>query len=156
VRFCFLENRYRSQMDLSWASIAAADKVIGRWREKYADKFQLDVNFNDPLIEEVYQDFANDLDTPRALQRLRNLEKSDHCDDRIKSQIFISLDPLLGLDLARKEIFELTAEQEELLKARHEARSSKNYAESDRIRNLLAAQKIEVSDSSDGQSWRKI
>lgn len=156
VRFCFLENRYRSQMDLSWASIAAADKVIRRWREKYADNHQASAHVEDPVIDEVYQDFASDLDTPRALQRLRNLEKSDLHDDQTKSAIFIALDALLGLDLTRKESFELTAEQEELLRARQEARASKNYAESDRIRDLLAAQKIEVSDSSTGQSWRKI
>ncbi|MEI6216273.1 MAG: cysteine--tRNA ligase, partial [Actinomycetes bacterium] len=34
LRFCFLENRYRSQMDLSWESISAADSTLARWRTK--------------------------------------------------------------------------------------------------------------------------
>ena len=36
LRLCFLENRYRSQMDLSWDSLKAAHLLIQRWREKTA------------------------------------------------------------------------------------------------------------------------
>mgnify|MGYP003333488010 CR=1 FL=1 len=32
LRFCFLENRYRSQMDLSWESITAAHQTLAKWR----------------------------------------------------------------------------------------------------------------------------
>ncbi len=35
LRFCFLENRYRSQMDLSWNSISAAHSTLQRLRAKY-------------------------------------------------------------------------------------------------------------------------
>ena len=33
LRFALMENRYRSQMDLSWASLDAAHDVLRRWRE---------------------------------------------------------------------------------------------------------------------------
>ena len=32
LRLCFLENRYRSQMDLSWESLKAAHGLLQRWR----------------------------------------------------------------------------------------------------------------------------
>jgi cysteinyl-tRNA synthetase len=34
IRLCFLENKYRSQMDLTWNSIEAADETLKRWRMK--------------------------------------------------------------------------------------------------------------------------
>ena len=35
LRLCFLENRYRSQMDLTWDSLRAADATLDRWRKKW-------------------------------------------------------------------------------------------------------------------------
>ena len=74
VRFCFMENRYRSQMDLSWQSITAADATLRRWRERYATwrgPVAADSDLVQRRIAAVIADFANDLDTPRAMIKLR-------------------------------------------------------------------------------------
>ncbi len=50
----------------------------------------------------------------------------------------------------------LTAEQiEALIEKRSEARKNKNFAESDRIRDELAASGITVLDSKEGTTWRR-
>ena len=43
-----------------------------------------------------------------------------------------------------------------LVLARAEAKKAKNFAEADRIRDELKAQGIEVTDTKDGASWRRI
>jgi cysteinyl-tRNA synthetase len=48
---------------------------------------------------------------------------------------------------------ELTAEAQQLLEQRAAARAAGNWAESDRIRDLLAGDGIDVRDGKDGQSW---
>jgi len=160
VRFCFLENRYRSQMDLSWASITAADRLLRRWRKRFAHhaaspsvkpsrKGQI-------IIEEIASDIANDLDTPRALQRLRTLEKDEQLADSIKSEVFATIDRVLGLDLMRIEVEparELGEAESLLLEARIQARAAKDYAKSDQLRDLLADRGIEVRDEVNGQVW---
>ena len=44
-------------------------------------------------------------------------------------------------------------EQKQLLEHRRAARDEGNFAESDRLRDLLKSQGIEVRDNPDGQSW---
>jgi len=51
---------------------------------------------------------------------------------------------------------ELTAEQiEALIQARRDARTNKNWAESDRIRDELIAKGVVLEDNAQGTSWRR-
>jgi cysteinyl-tRNA synthetase len=157
LRLCFLENRYRSQMDLSWESLKAAHSLLQRWREKIK-VWQQDSNIDSPLtqklIEEIVTDFRQDLDTPRALQKLRNLEKSDSISDGSKHLVFKSVDQLFGLNLlnqiAQKE---LSLDAQKLLQQREVARKSGDFSQSDRLRNELEKLGVAVKDSKSGQSW---
>jgi cysteinyl-tRNA synthetase len=95
-----------------------------------------------------------DLDTPRALLRLRAVEKDQLLTPAQKREIFNFADQVFALDLKRVvEVKPLNPEQSDLLEKRVTARSEKNWSESDRIRDLLALDGIVVSDSPDGQSW---
>ncbi|MEI6216988.1 MAG: cysteine--tRNA ligase, partial [Actinomycetes bacterium] len=106
------------------------------------------------LIELIYQDAENDLDTTRTLQRLRSLERDEDFSDADKAAIFLRADAILGLDLNRKPVeVELTSAQKELLEQRFAARAAKNFALSDQLRDELIGIGIRVSDTADGQSW---
>jgi len=151
LRFSLLENRYRSQMDLTWAALGAANSTLRRWRTAMATWGAGDQGL---LDEEIAAAIAKDLDTPRVMLRLRALEKSASHSDEVKRAIFLYADALLGLDLTRPvEILPLSAEQSELLTARAVARQTKNWSESDRLRDLLVNEGIAISDGPDGQSW---
>jgi cysteinyl-tRNA synthetase len=107
--------------------------------------------FKDPDITTA---IAKDLDTPRVMLRLRAIEKDQAIPNEMKRSIFLYADSLLGLDLNRPlEVPELSTEQAELLQSRENARVAKNWSESDRLRDLLAASGIAISDGPDGQSW---
>ena len=151
LRLSLLENRYRSQMDLTWAGLEAANLTLRRWRTNMA-------SWGDELNElqdlEVSKAFERDLDTPRALLRLRAVEKDSSLSPEVKRSIFLYADSLLGLELGRTiEIRPLSSDQAKLLQIRKRARESKNWKESDRLRDLLANTGITVSDGPDGQSW---
>jgi cysteinyl-tRNA synthetase len=151
TRFTFLENRYRSQMDLSWASLTAAHTTLKRWRRLVADGGTGLIVEKDREVEEA---FFNDLDTPRALQRLRTIEKDIEITAQRKRALFLYADQVLGLDLDRApEKVVLTAEQVSLLESRAEARAKKDFAESDRLRALLEAGGLVIKDGPEGQSW---
>lgn len=161
VRFCLLENRYRSQMDLSWDAITAADKVIDRWRRIVSlaskDGSALDLSTGMKEIhDEIFGYFATDLDSPRALHRLRAIEKDSCIPLHDKAALLIALEPLLGLDLERAPKVSsrtLSDSDRELLDARIEARRNRDFKESDRLRDLLAERGIEVRDAASGQEW---
>jgi cysteinyl-tRNA synthetase len=95
-----------------------------------------------------------DLDTPRALQRLRAIEQSTTLAPAEKAGIFRFADLILGLDLSRiPEKRELTELQSQLLSQRETARAGKDFAESDRLRTLLEESGLEIQDGPQGQSW---
>jgi cysteinyl-tRNA synthetase len=157
LRVCFLENRYRSQMDLSWESLKAAHILLQRWREKiiiWQQDMQSDSNQVKNLVAEIVLDFSQDLDTPRAIQKLRAIEKDDSISNGVKYEVFKAVDPLFGLDLFKSVLkAELPDELAQLLAARQVARDSKDFKESDRLRVLLAQKGIEVKDNKEGQEW---
>ena len=157
LRVCFLENRYRSQMDLSWESLKAAHILIQRWREKiiiWQQDMQSDSNQVKNLVDEIVLDFSQDLDTPRAIQKLRAIEKDDSISNGVKYEVFKAVDPLFGLDLFKSVLkAELPDDLAQLLAARQVARDSKDFKESDRLRDLLAQKGIEVKDNKAGQEW---
>ena len=151
LRLCFLENRYRSQMDLSWQSISAAHDTIKRWRTKSAIWGASRSIEIDSTILAVLE---NDLDTPRVTTYLRSVEKDNNLTDAQKANAFLFADQVLGLELSRtQEVQELTPELIDLLAQRDSARSAKNWALSDDLRVRLENAGLEISDSSSGQSW---
>ena len=160
LRLCFLENRYRSQMDLSWESLKAAHSLLQRWREKiqlWQRDNNVDIPLTQKLIEEIVTDFRQDLDTPRALQKLRNLEKSESVSDGSKNLVFKAVDQLFGLNLQNKIAQkDLSIEAQKLLAQRAVARESGDFNESDRLRNELEKLGVAVKDSKSGQSWEWI
>ncbi|CAN2214366.1 CysS Cysteinyl-tRNA synthetase [Candidatus Nanopelagicaceae bacterium] len=154
LRLALLENRYRSQMDLTWDSLRAANTTLMRWRTAMAtwgesQNFLADAEIQTALIE--------DLDTPRAVLRLRAIEKDQSISPERKREIFNFVDQVFALDLSRKvEVKPLSKEQMDLVQSRATARADKNWAESDRLRDVLAAEGIAVSDGPQGQSWNWI
>ena len=148
LRLCFLENRYRSQMDLTWNSINAADETIKRWRTKMSTWGQSSAVAIDSEIESA---FENDLDTPKIILRLREIEKSDLGNKR---ELFLYADQVLGLDLDRPiAARELTEQMQTLLDDRMKARSEKRWADSDALRLQLEDLGLQIKDTADGQSW---
>jgi len=148
LRLCFLENRYRSQMDLTWNSINAADETLKRWRSKMATWGQSTDISTDSEIETA---FNNDLDTPKVIIRLREIEKSNLEDKRA---IFLYADQVLGLDLDRPVVArELTDQMKKLLDERVKARSEKRWTDSDVLRVQLEELGLQIKDTAEGQIW---
>ena len=157
LRLAFLSSRYRQQANLSWDAIAAAQKTLERWRSAVASWAEQP---SKPMCAEVQEDFlaafCDDLDTPRALQVLRAFEKSSDFPAGCKFETFAWADRLLGLDLAR-EVGQapaaLPAGASDLLEQRAAARTSKDFAASDRLRDELASLGVLVKDTPAGQEW---
>ena len=148
IRLCFLENKYRSQMDLTWSSIEAAHETLKRWRMKISQWGSEKSMQIDPEIESA---FNTDLDTPRVIMRLREIEKSDSDN---KAPFFRYADQVLGLDLNRPlETKVLTPQMKTLLDERALARTEKRWADSDRLRVELENLGLEIKDTPEGQSW---
>jgi cysteinyl-tRNA synthetase len=151
LRFSLMENRYRSQMDLSWAALEAANSTLRRWRKLMAQWGEGDTLKFD---QEISDSFTTDIDTPRALQRLRQLEKDSTVGVIDKRAIFLFADQVLGLELDRPEVVKpLSDDLLKLLEERVQARAEKDWTRSDALRLQLESAGLEIADGKDGQSW---
>jgi cysteinyl-tRNA synthetase len=151
LRFVLLENRYRSQMDLTWASLEAAHTTLRRLRESMALWGSRNEELMDP---EIYNALTQDLDSPRAMQRIRSVEKDKELSPENKRAIFIYADRVLGLDLSREiEVAPLPLALQELLDARAQARQEKNWEQSDALREKLESSGLIIKDKPGGQDW---
>jgi cysteinyl-tRNA synthetase len=152
LRLCLLENRYRSQMDLTWKSIEAAHELLLRWRGKISEWAKEESSKQsweiDPEIEAAIN---NDIDTPKILIRLRAIEKSEQ---KNKRSLFLYADQILGLNLdagIKEKV--LTSQMKDLLQARSVARNEKRWKDSDDLRVELEALGLVIKDTPEGQTW---
>ncbi len=159
LRLALLEHRYRQQLNLTWDTLAAADKTLRRWRERVADWAR---SPSKPMCAQYVSDitggFDDDLDTPAALRALRGLEKDGEIAPGSKFETFAHADQLLGLDLARDvgrpaAARPLPAGAAEKLQARQAARQAGDFAAADRLRDELTAVGVAVTDTPGGQEW---
>ncbi len=157
LRLSFLQHRYRQQMNLTWQALEGADATIQRWRQLVAawatePSAAMPASTSSEILE-----FANDdLDFPRVINTLREVEKDDTVSAGSKFELFVFVDRLLGLDLARdvgKPVVarEIPAEITALLEVRAQARADKDWAAADRLRDELAERGFPVKDTPNGQ-----
>jgi cysteinyl-tRNA synthetase len=160
LRLFFLTGRYRQQMNLTWDALAGADRRLARWRARVADWAEApSAAMHADTVAKVTAAFDDDLDTPTALVALGELEKDTAVAPGVKFETFAWADRLLALDLVRDvgrqaaDDSVLPAGARELLDARAAARTAKDWATSDRLREQLATLGVAVIDGADGQSW---
>jgi cysteinyl-tRNA synthetase len=160
-RYLCLTSRYRRQLRFSPDALTAASKARARLRHTLAE-WGAPAAAVGPAAKEWVGRFRDavldDLDFPKALTVVWALAGDEGAGlvDAERAALLMDWDSVLGLGLAGEEREaepELPAGAADLLAAREAARSRRNWAESDRLRDELAAVGVEVADTRDGQSW---
>ena len=173
LRFALIAVHYRGSLAYTDDSLHAASEAVGRldavlsalpvYREDVPDDPTLPA-----LLAEVRGGFEAgmdaDLNVSAALAALfdgvRELNRridarSLSTSDAERAAAFIrDLDRVLGVTEAESDALE--PELARLLESRLAARAGRDWAESDRLRNELAARGVSVEDTRDGQRWRRL
>lgn len=162
-RYFALGSHYRNYLNFSYESLEGArealkslhkktDPLIGKATSIESEKAKA---FQNEFCEAI----GDDLNMPRALGILNTMLKSD-LDDGEKAALVLDMDKIFGLKLDEsreefeKKIDGVDVEKiESLIAARKVARENKNWAESDRIRDELAAMNVMIKDSKEGTTW---
>ncbi|MBO7544431.1 MAG: cysteine--tRNA ligase [Bacteroidales bacterium] len=171
IRFFILQAHYRSTLDFSNEALQAAEKGYKRVMQASRDLAAMPSAPGTPspavaeLVEAVWDALCDDLNTPIALSHIFEAVKlintgglSPADADAIKKLFDEALVGVLGLsddEAAGSSKAEKALEgvMDIVLESRKKAREEKNWAESDRIRDALAALGITVKDSKEGSTW---
>jgi cysteinyl-tRNA synthetase len=161
LRLNMLKTHYRSPLDWTLAGAKTSALELDGWRTftEFADASR------GKVPSAVVSALGDDLNTSLALTEIRKLvedcrtssdpRSAPHC-DLLASSLFLGIDPRgvnyqRILNSQRGGVDELKIKT--LIEARTAARARKDFKESDRIRDELAAMGIAIKDSKEGTTW---
>lgn len=158
VRLLFLQARYQTPINFNWEALAGAERALDRLRARMAEWARDERTGRVPGCAGYEQRFwaaiQDDLDTPRALAVLAELEGDESLPPAARFTSMAAFDRLLGLDLTDTAGQALPAGAEELVARREQARAARDFATADRLRDELATLGVEVTDTRAGPTWR--
>lgn len=177
VRFFMLQAHYRSTLDFSNDALDAAEKGYKRLMNAIAllekivpsSKSNIDVDL-DALTARCYAAMDDDFNSPVLIAELFELVRlinsiydgKQQVDEATLSKIKSLLNDFV-FDIMGLKDDQLGADNESVdklmelvISLRNEAKTNKDYATSDKIRNELNAIGIQLKDSKDGTLWNKI
>lgn len=185
VRFFMLQSHYRSTMDLTDDALLAAEKGYKRLMEAHKALQALETSNEGSSsdidkellngLEAAFLDMDDDFNTPRAIAKLFELvprinsfaNKQEDVNSITKSTLktlqdgFYALlfevfglqdDAMSGGDESQEVVSGL---MDLILDIRQEARSQKNWAVADQIRDKMNELNIVIKDGAEGSAWTK-
>ena len=158
IRYVLIHAHYRSGLNFAFSALEDARKALARidacveaatdgeapeWARKHLEDFTAAVN--------------DDLNLPKAFAALFALVRDANGTGAAGTLgVFKRMDEVLGvIFFGKAEKAAVPAEVQKLLDERAAARAAKNWAESDRLRDAIAAAGWLVKDSREGQSVTK-
>lgn len=170
-RFFCLQSHYRRNLVFSWENldnaVAAYEKLIAKIAALDPEQAEdVDQAALESLRDRFKKAMDGDLNTSLAVTALYDVLKAK-TNDRTKLAALADFDRVLSLDLlAHAEKIRLAAKAEEaaeehdpeideLVRQRTEAKKAKNFAEADRIRDVLKERGITIIDTPQGTKWRR-
>ena len=156
LRFNMLRTHYRQPIDWTVKGLEESWKTLDDWYWIVADAA------GGAVPAAVMDALADDLNTPQVIAALHGLRnKAQGGDGRARTELAASL-RLLGFlnesaaewAARRQQSANVdAAEVQALIDARAAARKAKDFKESDRLRDELAAMGVVLKDSKDGTTW---
>jgi cysteinyl-tRNA synthetase len=155
LRLSMLKTHYRSPTDWTLKGLEESAKTLDDWYWVAAD-----AKGETPSVA-VVEALSDDLNTPQMITVLHSLRNSASGNDRERSAFAASL-RLLGFLSESAAEWKSRKQQasgidpkqiDGLIADRTAARARKDFGESDRIRDQLAAMGVVIKDSKDGTTW---
>jgi cysteinyl-tRNA synthetase len=163
-RYFFFQAHYRQQQAFTWEAIEAAgnahDRLVRhavRAREAGGEPDTARVT---PHLQRFWSALADDLNAPRALAAVWDAVRDTALTPADVWAFLADADRALGFGLATVDAPDADESGSDpridaLVAEREEARARRDYATSDRIRDELVAEGVELVDTPTGPTWRR-
>ncbi len=148
LRLAMLRTHYRQPIDWTVKALEEAEKTLDRW---YGALEGVAAEDGAQPAEAFMAALADDLNTPGAIAELFTMASENPAQARVCARLLglLQMTPGEWKALREADLAISPAEIEDLIAARLAARAAKNWAESDRIRDKLAARGVALKDAKD-------
>lgn len=144
---------YRGKLNFTWEGIESANTSLIRLREGYQKHLNGNSDISDEIIANMenrfHQAINDDMNMPLALSVVWEAVKYPEKSPKI-AQLLKKFDTVLGIKIDEVQETKIPQEILDLVEERKQARSDKNWSESDRLRDLIAEKGYIVKDTKDG------
>ncbi len=150
-RFFLLGAHYRQKQNFTWEALSAAQsalekirRIVREWDAPQGGCMDFETEFMAAVHD--------DLNMPRALAVVWKMIDSENATAE-KSATILKMNAILGLGLDAYVARPVTvpADIEELIRQRADARTRKDWAEADRLRDVITALGWSIEDTTQGQ-----
>jgi cysteinyl-tRNA synthetase len=141
VRLNMLRTHYRQPMDWTVKGLEESWKILASWTEGP----EFSASKAETIAQPILDALCDDLNTPQMIAALHSTTD--------KLQLAASLHAIGFNNRPESKRRIDSGRVESLIAARNDARKSKNFKESDRLRDELAAMGVVLKDSKDGTTW---
>lgn len=150
---------YKMKLNFTWNGIESASISLTRLRDGYQKHLSGNAIVSDDVINDMenrfHQAINDDLNMPLAMSVVWEAVKYPEKSPNI-AKLLEKFDTVLGIKITeKKEEKQIPQEILDLVEQRKIARNEKNWAESDRIRNLIIEKGYNIKDTKDGTKISK-
>lgn len=179
IRFFLLQAHYSSTVDISESAIEAAEKGFERLQQAWKALINMERSSGEAnmeldaatkkLLDQVYVELSNDLNTPKAIavlfdlastvnsiknQQIPGSSLTEETLSRLKLEFPKILEDILGLKLSSEAKSDhLDGVLELMIRMRNQARADRNFALADQIRDQLKDAGVELKDGKNGTEY---
>lgn len=150
---------YKGKLNFTWEGIESASVALNRLREGYQKHLAGNTEVSNDVIAEIenkfHQAINDDLNMPLAMSAVWEAVKYQDKSPKM-AKLLEKFDTVLGLKITEKKEEEIPQEILDLVEQRKVARGDKNWAESDRLRDLITEKGYIVKDTKDGVEVSKL
>lgn len=157
-RYLTLSTHYLTPLNFTLESIAGAKTALAKLHS-FVSSIKENGNIDESYRQKFISMINNDLGIPAALGLLWTLVSDKEISDKDKKTTILYFDEIFGLGLSiikEKNNIEIPPHIQDLLNARTIARTEKNWALSDTIRDKISELGFQVKDSDEGQEIKPI
>lgn len=155
VRYLFVSINYRTRIAYSVEGLKGARASRLALLRKLEELRSGSGNVIEEYVKKFKDELENNLNMSGVFRLINELLKSEYPKGDILATIY-EYDKVLGLNLKQGISKEYDSEIEELLSLRKEARENGDFAEGDRLRDLIMQKGFRVMDTANGQTIQRV
>jgi len=160
-RYLVLTSHYRSKLNFTWKSLAAAQNALDNLYSilRTSDVQKLPSILRTSDVQKLRKKFLtvinDDLNTPKALSIVWQIIKDNRLSSAAKKQLLLEFDKVLGLELDKIKPQKIPPKIKNLVSQREKLRVNKQFIQADRLRKKIEKLGYRIEDTAFGPKVRK-